>query len=451
MLSIRQFSQYILNARCISNGPVPGLKDIVFVDGVRTPFLTSGSDYKALMAYDLARMAVSGILNRTAVPREQVDVAILGTVIQETRTSNIAREALLGAGLSDRIPAFTETMACISSNRTACTGAELIRGGQASVALVGGVEFMSDVPIRYSRRLRQRLMGLSKAQKQGPLGVARHMLRGLSLAELFVPETPAIAEFSTGEVMGHSADRLAARFGVSRADQDAYAIRSHRLAAEATKKGLLEDLMPVAVPPKCELVSADNGIRGDMTPEGVAKLKPAFIKPHGTITAASSSFTTDGASAALLASPEGAQRAGLRPKAYLRDYVWVGQDPKEELLLGPAYAVARLLHRNKLQLGDFDVFEVHEAFAAQVLANLAALDDEKFCRGAGVPGKVGRVPMDKLNTLGGSLSIGHPFGATGIRLIATAANRLIQENGKLALLASCAAGGLGHAMIIERF
>ena len=308
---------------------------------------------------------------------------------------------------------------------------------------------MSDVPIRFSRRFRQRLIGLSKAQKKGTLAAVQHMLKGFSARE-FVPETPAIAEFSTGEVMGHSADRLAARFGITRQAQDEFAIRSHRLAAEATQKGLLEDLIPVSVAPKMETVSIDNGVRGDMTLESVSKLKPAFIKPHGTITAASSSFATDGASAALVASREAAQRLGVKPKSVLRDYIWSAQDPKEELLLGPAYAVARLLHRNKLTLADFDVFEIHEAFAAQVLANLAALDDEEFCRKAGAPGKIGQIPFDKLNTLGGSLSIGHPFGATGVRLISTASNRLIQENGRLALLASCAAGGLGHAMIIER-
>jgi acetyl-CoA acyltransferase len=428
------------------------LADVVFVDGVRTPFQTSGTGYSSLMAYDLGRMAIEGLVQRTGVPKSSVDAVVMGTVIQEAKTSNVARECSMGAGLPLGTVAYTETMACISSNRAAASGVELIRGGQADLVVVGGTETMSDVPLRVSRKLRKRLIGVQKVRKGGPLAIAKHMLSGLSASEVFALEMPAIAEFSTGEVMGHSADRLAAKFGVTRDEQDAYALRSHHAAAAAAAAGKLWDVLSVSPAPKFDVIDSDNGVRGDMQAERIAKLKPAFIKPHGTVTAASSSFLSDGASAAIVTTPERAAELGLAPKAFLRDYIWVAQDPKEELLLGPAYAIARLLHRNNMTLADFDVVEIHEAFAAQVLANLRALESEEFCRqSANVPATVGAVNMDRLNTLGGSLSLGHPFGATGVRLISTAANRLIQEDGKLALIASCAAGGLGHAMIVERF
>jgi len=262
------------------------------------------------------------------------------------------------------------------------------------------------------------------------------------------PEAPAIAEFSTGEVMGHSSDRLAARFGISRGDQDAFALRSHLNAAKAHSSGLLaEEIVPV------NGVSVDNGVRGDSTIEKLSGLKPAFIKPHGTHTAANSSYLTDGGSAALIMSEEKALSMGFTPKSVLKDYLFVSQDPREELLLGPAYAISKILLQNNLTLADISVFELHEAFAGQVLANLAALDSDAFSKAnfVGRNGKVGAIPMEKLNTLGGSLSIGHPFGATGTRLVTTASNRLRREGGRYALLAACAAGGQGHAMLIENW
>ncbi|CAH8630579.1 unnamed protein product [Dicrocoelium dendriticum] len=249
--------------------------------------------------------------------------------------------------------------------------------------------------------------------------------------------------------MGHSADRLAAAFHVSRDEQDLYALRSHQLARKASDEGFLIDVLPVKVPGSSHYVEKDNGIRPS-TPEVMAKLKPAFVKPYGTITAANASFLTDGASACLLTTLERAKTLGWTPKAFLRDFVYVGQDPNDQLLLGPAYAIPRLLDRNGLTLNDIDVFEIHEAFAGQVLANLKALDSEYFCKThLGRTTTVGTLPMDKLNLWGGSLSLGHPFGATGVRLVTTAANRLRAEGGRLGLVAACAAGGLGHALLLE--
>merc|ERR1711899_374678 len=264
------------------------------------------------------------------------------------------------------------------------------------------------------------------------------------------PELPAIAEFSTGETMGHSADRLAATFGVTRQEQDDFARRSHTLAQAAAEAGNLSDIIPVKTPKGKDFITADNGIRVT-PPEKMAKLKPAFIKPHGTVTAANSSFLTDGASACLVMTEDKAKELGLKPKAYLRSYTYVSQDPKDQLLLGPAYATPQVLKMANLGLKDIDVFEYHEAFAGQLLANVKAMDSDYFCTQVmGNKEKTGAVPVEKMNNWGGSLSIGHPFGATGVRLAMHTANRLIKEDGKYGLIAACAAGGQGVGMILER-
>eukprot|EP00002_Diphylleia_rotans_P039474 TRINITY_DN915_c0_g1_i1.p1 TRINITY_DN915_c0_g1~~TRINITY_DN915_c0_g1_i1.p1 ORF type:complete len:447 (+),score=111.69 TRINITY_DN915_c0_g1_i1:59-1399(+) len=433
----------------LANSPnASNLKNVVLVDAVRTPFQLSGTAYADLMAYDLARMAITGLMQRTALPANGVDRVLMGTVIQEVKTSNIAREASLGAGISDKVPANTVTLACISSNVAITNATELIRTGQANAVIAGGVETMSDVPIRFQRPVRKALIGMSKV-KGGVPGYLK-LIKGISLGHL-APEAPAVAEFSTGETMGKSADRLAAKWGVSRLDSDKFALRSHQCAAKATAEKLLKDVIPIAL--EKEIVTKDNGIRGESTLEKLGALKPAFVKPHGTVTAANASFLTDGASASLIASEEYALKVGYKPLAYIRDYVYVSQDPKEQLLLGPAYGIAQLLERNNLTLNDIDVFEIHEAFAGQVLACLNALDSEVFARDylKRSKGKIGAVPMEKTNNWGGSLSIGHPFGATGTRLVATCAHRLHHEGKKIALLAACAAGGQAHAMLVERY
>ena len=362
---------------------------------------------------------------QTAVDPATLDGVVYGTVIQEARTSNIARESALGAGVPDTTPAHTVTLACISANVAISHGAALIGTGQASAVVVGGTETMSDVPIRFSREMRKRMLAAQKGIRG--IGDVIKFLRGFKLSYL-IPEAPAIAEFSTGEVMGHSSDRLAAKWGVSRTEQDDFAFRSHTLAAAAIKAGNFHDeITPgpggevlgacVAADPSRRLCRSnacipvnghpipslaagnvvDNGVRGDTPRSKYDTLKPAFIKvcerrllhgahdahsqsssslihtcthgyfpamqPHGTHTAANSSFLTDGASAALLMSEARAIADNVKPKAYLRDWIFVSQDPREELLLGPAYAIARLLARNGLTMRDISVVEMHEAFA----------------------------------------------------------------------------------------
>jgi len=421
-------------------------KNMVLVDGVRTPFLMSSGVYKNLMPHDLQRMAMVGLLNKTGVDPKLIEYVCVGTVIQEVKTSNIAREAALGAGISDRIPAHTVTMACISSNQAITTCLGMMHAGVYDVCLAGGVEFMSDVPIRHSRKMRAWMLASQK--QKGPAKMLGHMSK--LRPNFFAPELPAIAEFSTNEVMGHSADRLASAFNVSRQEQDDFARRSHGNAQMAQDNGHLSDVIPVKVPKVKEMVEKDNGIRVS-TPEQMAKLKAAFVKPHGSVTAANSSFLTDGASACLIMTEEKAKELGLKPKAYLREFVYVSMDPKDQLLLGPAYATPNVLKRAGLKLSDIDVFEYHEAFAGQLLANMNALDSDYFCQNyIGEKEKVGRIPMEKLNNWGGSLSIGHPFGATGVRLAMHSAHRLVKEDGKFACIAACAAGGQGVGMVLER-
>lgn len=425
------------------------VKRTVLVDGTRIPFMLSGTAYADKLAVQLGTLALRGLLKRTAIAPGAIDAVIMGTVIQEVRTSNLARESALAAGIPNSVPAHTVTQACISSSQAAASGAALIESGQASAVVVGGAETMSDVPIRLSRPLRQRLLRSQKGIRS-PADLAK-FVSGLKLADL-LPEAPAIAEYSTGEVMGASSDRLASAWGVTREEQDDFAFRSHTLSAAAHKAGRLAgEITPV------DGVGVDNGIKGDSSREKYATLKPAFVKPHGTVTAANASFLTDGASAALLMDEARARADGYAPRARLVDSLFVAQDPRDELLLGPAYAVSRLLARNGLAAADVQVWELHEAFAGQVLANLRALDSDAFLArlvGAGsVPRgtrKVGALPLERLNAWGGSLALGHPFGATGVRLITTAASRLAAEDGLFAVLAACAAGGLGHAMLLER-
>merc|ERR1719320_667609 len=371
----------------------------------------------------------------------------MGTVIQEVKTSNIAREASLGAGFSLKTPSHTVTMACISSNVAITTGIGYMQAGVYDSVIAGGVEFMSDVPIRHSRAMRSLMLKSTKAKT---MGARLNLLSQLS-AKHFAPELPAVAEFSTNEVMGHSADRLCTAFQVSREEQDEFAIRTHSLAKKAQEEGNLSDVVTYKVPGVAQMVTKDNGIRIS-TPEQMAKLKPAFVKPHGTVTAANSSYLTDGASACLICTEEKAKAMGWKPKAYLRDFTYVSQDPKDQLLLGPAYATPKVLEMAGLKLSDIDVWEVHEAFSGQILANLKVMDSDWFAQTyMGRSEKVGVPDMDKFNNWGGSLSIGHPFGATGVRLLMHSAHRLIKEDGQYALIAACAAGGQGVGMIVERY
>lgn len=304
--------------------------------------------------------------------------------------------------------------------------------GQGDIFLCGGSETFSDLPIRFSKTLRQKMIVSNKLLKKGPRGLLE-LLQGVKFSDFF-PDPPAIKNFSTNEVMGHSSDRLSARFGISRHDQDAFAALSHQNAAKAHQFGIYKnEIIPVLGD------VAENGIRGDSTVETLGKLKPAFIQLHGTHTAGNSSFFTDGAAAVIIMDRSRAEELNVPVKSILRDFVFVGVDPFESMLLGPATAIRLILQRNNLKIEDIDIIELHEAFAGQVLSNIRQLELDGI-----------KVDMNKVNKWGGSLSLGHPFGATGARLVCTATNRLLYEDKKYALVAACADGGLAHACLIER-
>jgi acetyl-CoA acetyltransferase family protein len=425
-----------------------GLRSVVFIDGCRVPFLRAGTDYRDLMSYDLARLAIKGLLRRTKLDPGKVNWVILGTTIANVQTSNVARDAALGAGLPPTVGAHTVTIACISANRAITDGVDLIRTGQADVIIAGGTDSVSDIPIRYRKRFRQKLLE-ARGYKKAPQYL--NLLRGLSLSDI-LPEIPSVSEFSTGRTMGQDCERLTSRLGVTRLEQDEFAVRSHTLAARATAEGLLgAEIEPVHVPPHFKTIDRDNGIRGDTTLEAMGKLRPAFEKPYGTLTAGNSSFLTDGAAAVLIMAEEKAAALGLRPRARFVAHAYTAQDPGEELLLGPAYAIPRALAMAGMTLSDIDVFEIHEAFAGQILANLKCLASDSFAKEKlGRGERVGEIPLDRLNTLGGSLSLGHPFGATGARLVTTAVSRLVREKGRSAIVAACAGGAHGNATILER-
>ncbi len=424
------------------------MKKVVFIDGVRTPFLKSGTDYMDLMSYQLGQFAIKGLLDKTGLDPNEVDRVILGNVISNVRTENVARESAVTAGVPVKAPASTVKQACISANQAIATAVDSIQLGRADVIISGGTENTSDTPIGYTKEMRKKLFAAQKLSTPMEYAKFATTLRPTD----FLPDRPSVSEYITGRTMGQDCEILAQKFGVKREEQDEFAAASHQNAAKAFESGNMTDIVPVQLPPNFTPITKDNGVRGDTTIEKISKLKPAFDKYVGTITAANASFLTDGATAVLLTSEEKAKELHLKPKAEIVDYAFTGGDLYEELLLGPAYAIAQVLKQTNLTIEDIDVFEIHEAFAGQVLANLNALASAEWCKKQlGLDKPVGRIPKNKINQWGGSLSIGHPFGATGGRLLTMAANRLQKEGGKYALLAACAAGAHGHAMIIKKY
>ncbi len=424
---------------------------VAVIDACRTPFMRSGTAYYDLMAWEIGRYAVKGLVARTGIDPSLIDYVIMGTVMSDIKTTNVAREIMLGAGLPGSIPAHTCTAACVSANIAATTACDMIKAGAADTVIAGGVESFSDPDIKISKRYRRFVLDLTMYKRPKSVFGKLKLLKGMKLSDFFIPETPAISEYSTGLSMGANAERLARRLGITREEQDRYAFRSHKRAVEAAEKGLLmREIIPVVLPGSGSVITADNGPRTDATMEKLGKGRPSFEKKYGTVTAGNSSFLTDGASAVLLMKESRAREIGLKPMAFIRSYAQAGSDPWDELLLGPAFATARALKRANIRLSDIKVFEIHEAFAAQILANIRYMESEKWSRESlGLKDRMGSVSQNLLNTRGGSLSLGHPFGATGGRLIASCCSRMKDEGARYGLVAGCGAGAVGSAMILE--
>ena len=388
---------------------------VAIVEGVRTPFAKSGGAYKDMTSVDLGVIAVRELLARADIKPAEVDELVYGTVVHSVLAPNIAREVGLAAGLPPKVPAFTVARACASSNQAITCAAETIARGYASVIVAGGAESLTDIPILFSKPLREILVAASKARTPTQKLAVLTRVRPKHLA----PVTPAIAEPSTGETMGQSAERMAKENGISRAAQDGWALRSHELAAAGTKDGrLTQEIVPTYIPPGyAEHIDSDNGIRADTTLDKLASLKPAFDRKYGTVTAGNSSPLTDGASAVLLMSEDKANALGYEPLGYIRSWAYTALAPSAQLLQGPAYAAPLALDRAGVSMKDIELMEMHEAFAAQVLSNMQALDSAAFAqKELNRPAKVGLPDESRINVMGGSIAIGHPFGATGGRL-----------------------------------
>lgn len=418
------------------------------VAGCRTPFLKSGTDFTDLDAIELGKVAVREALARSGLPGSAVDHLVYGTVVHDVQAPNIAREVGLGT-LPKTVPAVTVSRACTSSNQAIADATELIELGQAEVVLAGGAESLSHIPITASERLAKSLVAASRGKTLGQRLSPFTDIRPKDL----VPVTPAIEEPTTGETMGEATERMAKENGIPRAEQDAWAARSHHLAAAAQADGRLgQEIAPVYIPPDYdEVVTQDNGIRPDTSVEKLAGLRPVFDRKHGSLTAGNSSPLTDGASALVLMHQDRAEAEGIEPLGFVRSWAWSAVDPAGQLLQGPAYAAPVALDRAGLYMGDIGLVEMHEAFAAQVLSNLQALDSDTFAREElGRRGKVGRPDDDIINVMGGSLAIGHPFGATGGRVTLTCLREMQRRDVEFGLVTVCAAGGMGFAMVLER-
>ena len=421
---------------------------VAIIAGVRTPFARAGTLFKGLSAIDLGKRCVAELIQRTNLDGDLVEAIVYGTVVPSVTAPNIAREVSLMPMLPRGCEAYTVSRACASANQAITDAVDQIALGNRDIVIAGGAESLSNVPILHSRGMSDKLVALSRAKSAAGRVKILSSVRPRDL----VPITPAIAEPSTGETMGQSAEKMSKLNHISREDQDQFALRSHRLASVGSEDGrLTAEIGPVWVPPSYEPgVSSDNGIRTDSTIEALRALKPVFDKRYGSVTAGNSSPLTDGASAVLLMSEERARVLGYTPLAFIRSYAYSALDPGEQLLMGPVLAAPVALHRAGVTLANIDLIEMHEAFAAQVLSNLDGFESRYWAERAGFPEPVGAVDRSRLNVMGGSIAIGHPFGATGGRILMTLTNELVRRGGQLGLMTVCAAGGMGHAMVIER-
>lgn len=421
------------------------VRKIAIIGGSRIPFCRSNSLYAEQTNLDMLSAAIQGVVDRFGLDGKQLDLVLGGAVTTHSKDFNLAREAVLSTTLSPLTTGVTLQMACGTSLEAALLAGGQIAAGQIDCAIVSGTDTTSDAPIVFQRRFAQRLIKLSRArtiaQKLGTF-------KGFSFGEL-APQPPRNAEPRTGLSMGQHCERMAREWDIGRAEQDELALESHHKAAAAWEAGFFDDLV---VPHNG--VIRDNNVRGDSSLEKLASLKPAFDRKHGSLSAGNSSSLTDGAAAVLLASEDWAKANDLPVIAWLThgrtaSVDFVNRD--EGLLMAPAVAVAEMLTRSGLKLQDFDFYEIHEAFAAQVLCTLKAWESDRFCRERlGLEGALGSIDRSKMNVRGGSVAIGHPFAATGARIISTLAAILEEAGSGRGLISICTAGGMGVSAIIER-
>lgn len=420
-------------------------KDVWVIGGNRTPFTKSFTHYKNVTNQELMTNALEGLVNRYNLQGKYVDDLAFGSVMLSSKDWNLSREVVLGSSLDHKSPAYNVQRACGTGLETINHMAMKIATGQINVGIAGGSDTNSDLPIMGSARLSKWLVELKEAKS---------MTERLKVLTNFRPQylkpvLPAVKEPRTGLSMGEHCELMVKEWGITRLEQDQLAFQSHQNAHQAYEEGFYNDLVT-----PLEGLNKDALIRGSSTLDKMAKLKPAFDKSEkGTLTAANSTPLTDGASCVLLASEEYAKANALTPLARFKDAQVAGLDfvAGDGLLMAPAVAVGQLLKRNNLTFADFDFFEIHEAFAGQVLCTLKAWEDDKFCQEKiGLDKALGSIDRSKMNVKGGSVALGHPFAATGGRIVAGLAKLIHQKGSGRGLISICTAGGMGVAAIIER-
>lgn len=441
-------------------------RDVVIIDGIRTPFSKAGADLKDVHAADLGTRALSELLARTEVDVKEIDEVIIGNTGSPADAVNISRVIALRSGVPLKTSAYTVHRNCASALESISSGFDKIRSGTLDVVVAGGAESMSKMPIMVPPKIQNILNKLFTAR--GP-SQALPLLAKLFKADLkqikalltanqkddFFPQIAVVQGLTdpfVGINMGQTAEILAKEFGISRETQDRFALRSHQRAVAATKEGKLKsEIAPVFLPPDFKkIVSNDVGPRESQTMEQLGKLKPFFDRKYGSITVGNACPITDGAAMVLIASREKARALGLKPRAKILSYAFAGLEP-ERMGLGPAYSTPIALKRAGLNLKDMDLVELNEAFAAQVIACQNAMASKKFAQEKlGLSEAVGEVDDGKLNVNGGAIALGHPVGATGTRLVVTLMNELERQNKRLGLATLCIGGGQGGAMVIER-
>ncbi len=418
---------------------------VAIIGGTRIPFARAFTAYAQCSNQVMMTAALKGLVEKYNLKGERIGDVGLGAVMKHSRDFNLARESVLGSGLDPHTPAFDLQRACGTSLETVINIAYKIALGQIDSGIAGGVDSTSDVPIVYGDDFREIMLESNRGRSFGDKLKPWLKLRPKHLK----PSFPGVAEPRTGLSMGQSCELMAKEWKISREEQDELAYLSHRNAAAAWDAGWYDDLVT-----PFNGLARDNNVRKDTSLEKLATLKPVFDRENGTLTAGNSTPLTDGASAVLLATEEWARERGLEPLAYFTfgevaavDFVW----QKEGLLMAPAYAVPRMIDRAGLSLQDFDIYEIHEAFAAQTLCTLKAWESDKFCRERlGRDKALGPIDRSKLNLKGGSVALGHPFAATGARIVASLAKQLAERGSGRGLISVCTAGGMGVTAILER-
>jgi acetyl-CoA acyltransferase len=420
---------------------------VAIVAGLRTPFARQWTELKSLTAIEMGTLVVNGLLNRAEVDPKIIDQVVFGQVIPAAYAPNIAREIVISSNLDISTDAYSVSRACATSFQALISAAESIQSGQISSAIVGGADTSSILPISLSDKLARCLMASQKAKRwRGKVAA----FRGLSFSEL-LPVPPSVAEYSTGLTMGDTAEQMAKSHHISREDQDDFAHRSHQLASNAWREGKITDeVLPIYAKPYHQFLDHDNNVRQESQRDSYRRLQPVFDKQFGTVTAGNSSALTDGAAAMMVMSERRAKSLGLPIVGLIKSYAFSANPVDIDMLAGPAYSTPVALERAGMALNDIDVVEMHEAFSAQVLTVLRLWESTQFAKDRlNRSNAIGAVDWDKFNVLGGSLAYGHPFAATGSRMVVQLLTELNRRGGGVGLATACAAGGLGVTVIVE--